>query len=269
MAPLWAEIIEDNIAPVLHGDKDPKVKLALYSGHDDTIMPLLASLGPDVWTSGTWPSYAGLVLLEIHELVDGQTDRTLFQSKYAFRLLYNGRVITHRVMGCPVDDGSDSGNGNCELCDLQILLNIVEPFANKERGGESKSCRLPPHARLDNGGASHVNLDEIAQRRKKKHGHHNNRRHNAWTLTLSVISGLLIGAMIAVIRDQKRSRSLRHELMHNEYNKEQDGIMLTSTPFTDRADNDNYDDEPTQNGGGGYDTVITTDSNDDDENILS
>ena len=48
MGPLWAEIIQDNIAPVFRHQRDPKVKFALYSGHDSTLMPLLAEISEEV-----------------------------------------------------------------------------------------------------------------------------------------------------------------------------------------------------------------------------
>ena len=46
------------------------------------------------------------------------SDSTEFASGYAFRLVYNGAVLTPRMDGCDV-----------ELCDSQVLVNLVMPFA--------------------------------------------------------------------------------------------------------------------------------------------
>jgi hypothetical protein len=72
MAPLWAEIME-NISPILNGNAaedmsmvtSPIPKLALFSGHDTTLIPLLASLGPKVWNEKDWPPYASMMILEV------------------------------------------------------------------------------------------------------------------------------------------------------------------------------------------------------------
>lgn len=63
MAPVWAEIM-DNINAVLNlDDNHPNTKLALFSGHDDTITPLLASLG--ILDDTHWPPYASMFIIEV------------------------------------------------------------------------------------------------------------------------------------------------------------------------------------------------------------
>jgi Histidine phosphatase superfamily (branch 2) len=90
-------------------------KLLLIAGHDTTIIPLLATLG--VWNDTTWPTYASMILLELHQLnIDGKTSRKIFRSDYAFRLIYNGAVITSQIPKCPFD---------LELCDLSVLQELV------------------------------------------------------------------------------------------------------------------------------------------------
>lgn len=128
MAPLWAEIMSQIYAVTKepdHGCCPPVLqpaKLALYAGHDTTIMPLLASLGKGVW-DGEWAPYASMVVLEIHQVhIDGNTDKTLYRSNYAFRLIYNGEILTHHVDGCAQD---------AQLCDVQLLLDVVRPFATR------------------------------------------------------------------------------------------------------------------------------------------
>jgi hypothetical protein len=123
MGPLWSEIL-DPIMPILTGgDRGAAAnKLHVISGHDSTIIPLLASIG--VWNLDDWPLYASMMLLEVHELVDGKTDRTVYPSTFAFRLLYNGKVLTDKVAGC---------HAEYDLCDFTVLQKLLEPFAVRLR----------------------------------------------------------------------------------------------------------------------------------------
>jgi hypothetical protein len=87
------------------------------------ILPLLASLG--VWNDTNWVPYASMVLLELHEMnVDGNTDNKFFSSNFAFRLIYNGAVITSQVDGCPLDS---------ELCDANVLISHMLQEGNCDR----------------------------------------------------------------------------------------------------------------------------------------
>jgi hypothetical protein len=65
MGPLWSEILE-NIRPIINPDdgQSPPNRLALVSGHDTTILPLLVTLGPGVW-DGQWPPYASMMIIEV------------------------------------------------------------------------------------------------------------------------------------------------------------------------------------------------------------
>ena len=129
IGPLWVEIM-GNVNAIIKEEESiccplrTPPKLALFSGHDTTIMPLLASLGPKVW-DGSWPAYASMLLIEVHEInIDGRSKKALYKSNYAFRLLLNGNVLTHLLDDCPDD---------AELCDVDILREQVEPFAKMER----------------------------------------------------------------------------------------------------------------------------------------
>jgi ubiquitin-like domain-containing CTD phosphatase 1 len=65
MGPLWYEIMS-NILPIVNpsttvynnnnnNNNNPlPPKFALFSGHDTTLMPLLASLGDKVWAGLEW-----------------------------------------------------------------------------------------------------------------------------------------------------------------------------------------------------------------------
>ena len=124
MGPLWKEIMA-NILPILdpahHSTDTPPPKLALFSGHDTTLMPLLATLGERVWPGTEWAPYASMILIEIHNMTN-VTDRSQFRSGYGFRLIYNGNVLTAAMDGCDKVD----------ICDAQVLLDQVMPFAKHQ-----------------------------------------------------------------------------------------------------------------------------------------
>jgi hypothetical protein len=68
MGPLWAEIMR-NILPIVNKTRDGEnnltpPKLALFMGHDTTILPLLISLSPDLW-DGKWAPYAAMMIIEV------------------------------------------------------------------------------------------------------------------------------------------------------------------------------------------------------------
>lgn len=107
MGPLWAEIM-DKINPWLKQfdspDDTPGPKLALYSGHDTTIMPLLASLDPGLWNDTEWAPYASMVLIEVSKLLSNsnihwlrhariRSLRLSFSSHTLFPLLYKTQPI--------------------------------------------------------------------------------------------------------------------------------------------------------------------------------
>ncbi len=53
MGPLWAEIMES---------QEP---FSLFSGHDSTVFPLMASLGEKVWNATDFPAYASMMIIEV------------------------------------------------------------------------------------------------------------------------------------------------------------------------------------------------------------
>ena len=127
MGPLWKEIL-DNILPIVAatnraGGSHPP-KLALFSGHDTTLMPILATLGDNVWEGTEWAPYASMIQIEVHKIL--KSDKN-YPSGFAFRLIYNGKVLTAKMDKC-----------KAELCDIQVLIKQVMPFAKyKERNCES------------------------------------------------------------------------------------------------------------------------------------
>ncbi|CAB9529968.1 Lysosomal acid phosphatase [Seminavis robusta] len=131
MAPLWHEIL-DKLEPHLSSD-DASPKLAVYSGHDTTIIHLLASLGQNVWGDKDWPPYASMIAIEIHEF---KQDTDKFPTGFAFRLIFNGEAITSLIDGCRAD---------MDVCDVTVLLNRVKSFAsNLDNRDCSPKKQAPP-----------------------------------------------------------------------------------------------------------------------------
>jgi len=126
MGPLWAEIMEkiDLTVQIKDSKQEDRAapRLAIYSGHDTTLAPLLASLGL-FDANVSWVPYASMLIIEIHSLLDNNLT-SHNSTKRLFRLLYNGKVLTPHLEGCPPEE---------HLCDLQVLDRIVRPFATRDR----------------------------------------------------------------------------------------------------------------------------------------
>jgi len=126
--PLVPEAVWGGIMPRMKTEvRDVAPKLALFSAHDTTILPILATLGKDVWDGEEWAPYASMVVIELHQI---QTANDAYPSGKAFRVVYNGLVLTEKIDGC---------QGGEELCDVAHLLNRLASFAVKERDCESSS----------------------------------------------------------------------------------------------------------------------------------
>ncbi|KAF0692579.1 Aste57867_16391 [Aphanomyces stellatus] len=78
-------------------------RFAFYSGHDDTVMPVLAALGGADWLHD-WPPYAAYFAIELYEDA---------QSNFYVRFLYQGTPLT--LPGCGVDS----------LCPLDVFKNAT------------------------------------------------------------------------------------------------------------------------------------------------
>lgn len=150
--PMWVNILS-NILPFLPESawssivpqlkdrlRTPAPKLALFSAHDTTILPILATLGQAVWDGEEWAPYASMIVIELHDIIrpsdnnDNEAgEDVLFPSGKAFRLVYNGLVLTGKVEGCTENE---------ELCDILQLLKRVESFAVVERDCESTKTGL-------------------------------------------------------------------------------------------------------------------------------
>ncbi|KAG7369191.1 histidine phosphatase superfamily branch 2 protein [Nitzschia inconspicua] len=183
LGPLWYEIMR-NINPFLvgssngHDEEQVKIKapkFALFSGHDTTIMPLLASLGTRLWNDTDWVPYATLMTIEIHELIDRQSDAKVYTSNFAFRLLYNGKVLTALVQGCPE---------NADLCDIIHFQSKVNPIATR-----NTDCSVPDDPTKGSGSAGFWSLESSDGM--------------ALLATLVIVSGLC-GSLLTLLTMNKR-----------------------------------------------------------------
>lgn len=88
----------------------------LYSGHDTTIMPLLAGILGNNWDR-KWANYASMVSIEIYNSsIEGNSD--------LFRIIYNG--VQQQVPGCQ----------KTGLCNISLLLEALS------YGQETMPCDL-------------------------------------------------------------------------------------------------------------------------------
>ena len=69
----------ENIEAKINGDNG--TKLYLYSGHDSSVMPVLAALGMEI---ESWPPYCSNVIIELWRKPDG---------KHVVRCFFNGEEI--------------------------------------------------------------------------------------------------------------------------------------------------------------------------------
>lgn len=63
-------------------------KLMLWSGHDTTVLPFLASFGSSVWNS-KWPPYATVVALEVKSISQIGTFSLMVEIIKMFKMTYS------------------------------------------------------------------------------------------------------------------------------------------------------------------------------------
>mmetsp|Transcript_22544 Transcript_22544/g.39693 ORF Transcript_22544/g.39693 Transcript_22544/m.39693 type:complete len:669 (+) Transcript_22544:191-2197(+) len=188
MGPLWKEIMA-NILPIVDSANNPSSgtpppKLALFSGHDTTLMPILATLGDNVWDGTDWAPYASMLQIEIHEITNSD-ETSDFPSGYAFRLIFNGKVLTSKMDGCAA--GS-------ELCDSQVLVKQVEGFAKyQERDCASTASVAPPADDLM------TEMKDAAETLVAAQG-------GVWVVMSLVIVSMALGSMLTCFLMKRRMR---------------------------------------------------------------
>lgn len=126
LTPLWRDILA-NVQGMLDRTRNsstvvccpPRAPpgIAIYSGHDTTLMPLLASLGGSVY-DGSWAPYASMLNLELYQQTRESQSDPMNDKDFWFRLVYNGEVLTPLLDGC----------NKAELCRVDVLLQRVRSF---------------------------------------------------------------------------------------------------------------------------------------------
>lgn len=74
------------------------LKFVLYSGHDSTVIPLMANLG--VHDRKRWTPYATRVGIELWKDTRTGSSRANSIDQYYFRVLVNGKVVTSKMKFC-------------------------------------------------------------------------------------------------------------------------------------------------------------------------
>ncbi|KAI8332391.1 histidine phosphatase superfamily [Chlamydoabsidia padenii] len=95
----------------LEGEQD--YKLAVYSGHDTTIAPLLIILGG---YDNRWPPFGSSILFELYKTKDDN------KTNYV-RVKFNNKNL--ELPGC-AEKGNHHSNGDQSLCTLEAFMNIVK-----------------------------------------------------------------------------------------------------------------------------------------------
>eukprot|EP00984_Skeletonema_dohrnii_P014009 scaffold5861_cov98-Skeletonema_dohrnii-CCMP3373.AAC.7 len=210
MGPLWLEIMS-NILQIVDANHHPPTssgmpppKLALFSGHDTTLMPILATLGEQVWSGKEWSPYASMLQIEIHEVLD--TDER-YPSGYAFRLIYNGNVLTSKMEECSA----------AELCDIQVLVKQVMSFAS-EYGDENCAAMVKSTRESKMGEIKDVTVNLLST------------PGGAMTLLLLVVISMALGSVATCFIMRRRLR--------REY-KYADTLALTELSMSALDDDEN------------------------------
>lgn len=229
MGALWDEILKplkETSKCMSRADMQSRKipRLLLFSGHDDTLTPLLISLG--VWDQ-KWTPYASMLIIEVHVVIASSSQQLgdannimTFPSDHAFRLVYNGNVLTNKINGCEDD-----------LCDLNILLNLIEPFTtNLEQKCRAETSTL---------------LTTISQKLETP-------ITVPVAIFVAVIFALIGSALTALVLHQthKRDAKIRQEAIRYEESLElhldthMDGFATVSrSPFTIDEENEEEDNE--------------------------
>ena len=137
-----------------------------------------------------------MVLIEIHEINatahQPQQASTAFPSGYAFRLIYNGEVLTSRMDGC-----------DSELCDSLVLVERVRPFAkpydDAECASPSSSSSSPSTPTPPDDGDLMTEMERATRDMLVAPG-------GAWAMALLVRSSVVLGGVLMwfLMRQERR-----------------------------------------------------------------
>jgi len=148
MTPLWSDILSnilthtgiplEELQQTWPDIRQYPPKFALFSAHDTTIMGLLSSL--DLTSDlNKWPAYASMFLIELYSIdtqylpqdLKQDTEDT-FPTNIAFRMIYNGEVVTQLMPRC-----------DTELCDVYNLIDHLAAYADISQWGDDCKTTKP------------------------------------------------------------------------------------------------------------------------------
>ena len=135
-----------------------------------------------------------MVLIEIHEINNAtahqpQQASTAFPSGYAFRLIYNGEVLTSRMDGC-----------DSELCDSLVLVERVRLFAKPYDDADcASSSSSPSNPTPPDDGDLMTEMERATKDMLVAPG-------GAWAMALLVISSMVLGGVLMwfLMRQERR-----------------------------------------------------------------
>lgn len=159
----------------------------LYSGHDTTIMPLLAGILGDNWDR-KWASYASMVSIEIYNSsIQGNSD--------LFRIIYNG--VQQQVPGCQ----------KTGLCNISLLLEALS------YGQENMPCDLNAVVSDDD---YYINFDDNPQYNCPPSSSSPKLSVRDWVglCIMSAVLGSLIGCSALVFYQRRTKQSDESNFYH-------------------------------------------------------
>ncbi|OLY82560.1 Counting factor 60 [Smittium mucronatum] len=115
--PLFAQVLQELNSAIASQKKCNRVRMSIYSGHDDTMSNIMAGLHADDFGM-LWPSYDDNTLLELW--------KNKSTGKYSVRILNNGQIL--KVLGANQGDSTPWCDFNgCDFDTFTNYMNSIIP----------------------------------------------------------------------------------------------------------------------------------------------
>jgi hypothetical protein len=156
-----------------------------------------------------------MILIEIHEMSTITND---YPSGYAFRLLYNGQVLTSRMEGC---------NDNSDLCDSHILVEQVGPFAKqyKDLNCDASSTATATVEEKD----LVSNIENATKAMVISPG-------GIWALLLLILFSMILGMSIMWLHMRKVWRKYEHYHQRSVVEGNNSSLVVCESQMMDKAE---------------------------------
>lgn len=104
--------------------------VAIYSGHDTVIGPVLGALGVfGAEKYCKWPGYASRIAFELWASdTKKQKSNDSSDVEYFIRVVYNGDDVTQLVDGCQTSEGKRLRSKEDSLCPLDNFIRAIDNF---------------------------------------------------------------------------------------------------------------------------------------------